>query len=60
MKPYWLLVGQRQQMKRLVLLSLITLTFTGCSDRTRVQCERTKNKALTSTATNQIGGGRCG
>lgn len=47
-------------MKRLVLISLISLTFSGCADRTRSNCVRTKNKALTSTATNQIGGGRCG
>jgi len=34
-------------MKRLALLSLLTITLTACSDRTRVNCERTKNKALT-------------
>jgi hypothetical protein len=32
-------------MKRLALLSLLTITLTACSDRTRVNCERIKNKA---------------
>lgn len=46
-------------MKRLALISLFAFTLAACSDRTRVNCERTRNKALT-VATNQIGGGRCG
>ena len=48
-------------MKQLALLSLLTITLTACSDRTRVNCERTKNKALGAVETTvQIGGGRCG
>jgi len=46
-------------MKRLALLSLLTITLTACSDRTRVNCERQRNKALTVQPTNQIGEGRC-
>lgn len=38
-------------MKRLALISLLTITLTACSDRTRVNCERTKNKALTGVVT---------
>jgi hypothetical protein len=47
-------------MKRLALLSLLAITLTACADRAKVNCERTKNKALTVQTTNQIGGGRCG
>lgn len=48
-------------MKRLALLSLLTITLTACSDRTRVNCERTKNKAPGVVETSvQVGGGRCG
>jgi PBP1b-binding outer membrane lipoprotein LpoB len=47
-------------MKRLALISLLAITLTACSDRTKVNCERTKNKALTVQTTNQIGGDRCG
>lgn len=46
-------------MKRLALLSLVAISLASCGDRTRVNCERQRNKALTVT-TNQIGGGRCG
>jgi hypothetical protein len=47
-------------MKRLALISLLTLTLTACSDRTRVNCERIKNKAPVTIGTDvQIGGGRC-
>ena len=47
-------------MKRLALISLFAVTFTGCSDRTRVNCERVKNKAPGVVTTIQVGGGRCG
>jgi hypothetical protein len=35
-------------MKRLAIISILTVTLTACSDRTRVNCERTKNKALSA------------
>ena len=48
-------------MKRLALISLLTITLTSCADRTRVNCERIKNKAPETIGTAvQIGGGRCG
>ena len=47
-------------MKRLALLSLLTITLTACGDRTRVNCERIKNKAPGVVSTVQVGGGRCG
>ena len=47
-------------MKRLALLSLLTITLTACSDRTRINCERIKNKAPGVVTTVQVGGGRCG
>jgi hypothetical protein len=47
-------------MKRLALLSLFAVTLTACSDRTRVNCERIKNKAPGVVTTIQVGGGRCG
>jgi hypothetical protein len=47
-------------MKRLALISLIAITVTACSDRTKVNCERIKNKAPGVVTTNQIGEGRCG
>ena len=47
-------------MKRLVFISVFAVTLTACSDRTRVNCERIKNKAPGVVTTNQIGGGRCG
>jgi hypothetical protein len=51
---------QKPQMKRLALISLIAVTLTACSDRTRVNCERIKNKAPETIGTQtQIGGGRC-
>jgi hypothetical protein len=48
--------------KLLTCLSLLTcLTLSSCADRTRTNCERTKNKAGTATASlMQQGGGRCG
>jgi hypothetical protein len=47
-------------MKRLVIISVFAVTLTACSDRTRVNCERIKNKAPGVVTTNQIGGNRCG
>jgi hypothetical protein len=47
-------------MKRLALISLLAITITACSDRTRVNCERIKNKAPGVVTTIQVGGGRCG
>jgi hypothetical protein len=48
-------------MKRLALLSLLAITLSSCADRTRVNCERIKNKALGAVeAPDQVGGGRCG
>ena len=47
-------------MKRLAIVSVIAVLLTACSDRTRVNCERIKNKAPGVVATNQIEGGRCG
>jgi hypothetical protein len=57
-------------MKRLALLSLILLTVTACADRERLNCPRTKNKALrgaviepvitpTTTPTQYGTGGKC-
>ena len=52
--------GQKQ-MKRLALISLLAITLTACADRTRVNCERIKNKAPGAVETTvQVGGGRCG
>jgi len=44
-------------MKRLALISLLAITLAACSDRTRVNCERQRNKALTGvvTADNNLG-----
>ena len=48
-------------MKRLALLSLFAVMLAACSDRTRVNCERQRNKALQTVETTiQVGGGRCG
>jgi hypothetical protein len=48
-------------MKRLALISLLAITLTACADRTRVNCERIKNKLPVTIGTDvQIGGGRCG
>jgi len=48
-------------MKRLLLISATLITLTACSDRTRVNCERVKNKALSAAtiAPNEQGTGRC-
>jgi hypothetical protein len=48
-------------MKRLALITLIAMSLSSCADRTRVNCERVKNKALNVVDTTvQMGGGRCG
>ena len=47
-------------MKRLALISLFAVSLASCSDRTRVNCERVKNKAPGVVTTIQVGGGRCG
>ena len=48
-------------MKRLALITLLAMSLTSCADRTRVNCERQRNKALNAVETTiQIGGGRCG
>jgi len=48
-------------MKRLVIISVFAVTLAACSDRTRVNCERIKNKAPGAVETIvQVGGGRCG
>lgn len=46
-------------MRKSLILLVFLGSLTACADRTRVQCERTKNKALGSLDA-QIGGGRCG
>jgi hypothetical protein len=38
--------GQRKPMKRLALLSLLTITLTACADRVRENCETTKANGL--------------
>jgi hypothetical protein len=48
-------------MKRLSLTLLLCLALSSCADRTRVNCERIKNKAPGAVETTvQVGGGRCG
>jgi hypothetical protein len=49
-------------MRKSLILFFICASLTACADRTRVNCERVKNKALSAVTetTNQIGGGRCG
>jgi hypothetical protein len=48
-------------MKRLLLISATLIALTSCGDRTRVNCERVKNKALSAAtiAPNEQGTGRC-
>jgi len=53
-------VSKARNMKRLVIISVFAVTLTACSDRSRVNCERIKNKAPGVVATNQTGGSRCG
>ena len=51
-------IGNR--LKALILL-VICASLTACADRTRVNCERVKNKAPGVVETSvQVGGGRCG
>ena len=40
-----LLQGNLQMKKLLLCLSLLTLCLSSCADRSRVNCERIKNKA---------------
>jgi hypothetical protein len=48
-------------MKRMAVVGLLAITLAACSDRTRVNCERQRNKALQTVETTiQTGGGRCG
>jgi hypothetical protein len=48
-------------MRHIALITLFAFTLAACSDRTRVNCERTRNKALEMVATTiQTGGSRCG
>jgi hypothetical protein len=48
-------------MKKSLILLVICASLTACSDRTRVNCERVKNKALSAAtiAPNETGTGRC-
>ena len=46
-KHYWLQAGRwKAPMKRLALLSLLTLTVTACADRVRENCDSTKADGL--------------
>jgi len=42
------------------LIAVVLWGCSGCSDRGRMNCIRTKNKALTLTTEVAVGGGRCG
>ena len=42
------------------LIAVVLWGCAGCSDRTRMNCIRTKNQAVTLTTELQVGGGRCG
>lgn len=42
------------------LIAVVLWGCAGCSDRERMNCVRTKNKALTLTTEVAVGGGRCG
>lgn len=47
-------------MRHLALISLLTIILSSCADRTKVNCERIRNKAPETISTQtQIGGGRC-
>lgn len=35
-------------MRRMAIIGLLAICLAGCSDRTRMNCERTKNKALSA------------
>ena len=43
-----------------LLIAVVLWGCAGCSDRTRMNCIRTKNKAITLTTEIAVGGGRCG
>jgi hypothetical protein len=42
------------------LIAVVLWGCSGCSDRERMNCIRTKNKAITLTTEVVVGGGRCG
>ena len=42
------------------LIAVVLWGCSGCSDRERMNCIRTKNKAVTLTTEIVVGGGRCG
>ena len=42
------------------LVAVVVWGCSGCSDRERMNCIRTKNKAITLTTEIVVGGGRCG
>lgn len=42
------------------LIAVVLWGCSGCSDRERMNCVRTKNKAITLTTEIAVGGGRCG
>ena len=48
-------------MRKSLILLVFLGSLTACADRTRVNCERVKNKALSAAtiAPNEIGTGRC-
>tara|TARA_R110002126_G_scaffold250564_1_gene393452 strand:- start:173 stop:322 length:150 start_codon:yes stop_codon:yes gene_type:complete len=48
-------------MRKSLILLVFLGSLTACSDRTRVNCERVKNKALSAAtiAPNETGTGRC-
>ena len=41
-------------------IAVVVWGCSGCSDRERMNCIRTKNKAITLTTEIEVGGGRCG
>ena len=43
-----------------VLIAVVLWGCAGCGERTRMNCIRTKNKAITLTTEIAVGGGRCG
>jgi hypothetical protein len=42
------------------LIAVVLWGCAGCSERTRMNCIRTKNQAVTLTTEIIVGGGRCG
>lgn len=48
-------------MRCVAIIGLLAICLAACSDRTRVNCERQRNKALgAATVLGQIEGSRCG